>query len=127
MTETPENIPQINELLYTVKLRTGEELICTLVDDVDDGLVIESPISVRAIPVMDEDGMFQNKMSTAMWMPFADSRIFFISSVDILTYEKMHSSAHSLYTKLVNAYEVRESTSNPSSDSFFIGSVETLQ
>ena len=101
MTDRPETIPQINILLYTVKLRTGEELLCTLVDETDIGIMIEEPITVKMIPIMTEAGLV-NQLSACAFMPYTDDRSFFIDSVDLMLCKPMHIELHKLYTALVN-------------------------
>lgn len=129
MTEDFEDIPQINSLLYVVHLNNGEELLCTLLDENETGIVIESPISVKAVPVMDAAGHLVSELSSVSWMPFASTRIFDIKHSNILIYTEMHPLAHSLYVRLVNKLELfslSQSPVGPSSDSFIVESANVI-
>lgn len=121
MTTTPEDIPQANQLLYTIKLNNSEELLCTLVD-VDEenrGILIESPIVVVSVPVMTDDGI-RHQLSSRSWMPFSEDRIFFIRNSEILTMGRMAASSHALYVRLVNQFETKVSSSVSSSAEAFV-------
>lgn len=125
MTESPEDIPQVNSLLYVVHLNSGEELLCTLLDENETGIVIESPVTVKAIPMLDGAGNLVNELSSASWMPFAATRIFSLKYTDILIYTEMHPIAHALYVRLVNRFELVDSTGldvKPSPSSFLVTS-----
>lgn len=126
MTEKPQDIPQANQLLYTMKLVTGEEILCTLVDERETGLIIESPVQVRLIPVM-EDGVFRNELSTCAWMPFSATRSFHISYRNIVAINQIHSASHVLYTKLVNRLEPDSTQTETSEHSFTVDPVKTVQ
>lgn len=128
MTETPENIPQANELLYTMKLINGEELLFTLIDMTDSGVQIESPVKIAIIPMLDEDGSFINRLHTSSWSPFSSARIFYIEYKDIVTMTPMHEKSHKLYTKLVNQLEGYEDLEDlPSTDSFYVDCSRSIQ
>ena len=124
MTEDIENIPQANQLLYTMKLRTGDELLCTLVDVQEHGLIIESPVQVKTYPVVTDDGL-KSEVQTAAWMPFASTRSFFIRHADIMVINPMHETNHALYVKLVNKLEI--TVSKEENKSFQVEPVNTLQ
>lgn len=126
MTETPDKIPQSNELLYTLKLITGEELLCTLVDEQDTGIIIESPIQIKLIPVYDE-GKFRNELSSCAWMPFSATRSFHIRYSSIVSINHIHPSSHVLYTKLVNRFEPIDDPDESSPTSFHVDPVDTIQ
>lgn len=113
MTENIDGIPQANQILYMVKLRTGEELLCTLVDDTDDGLTIECPIVIKYIPWSDGDGNIYNKLLTSRWCPFSGTDLFWLSMSDIMVYGPMAEDAHLLYIRLVNKHN---GSANPEPD-----------
>jgi hypothetical protein len=104
MTETPEDIPQANELLTMIKLRTGEEILCTLVDERDTGIVIESPIQIRIIPFSEGNGTLSSQVLATKWCPYAESDTFFISDIDIMVCEPMAKAAYQIYVNSVNRY-----------------------
>lgn len=106
MTENTTDIPQANQLLYVIKLRTGEELLCTLVDETQIGLLIDNPIMVKTVIVSGEDGVLRTEAVPQSWMPFALHRTFFIDMVDVAVYVPMHPVAHTTYAKMVNSLEV---------------------
>jgi hypothetical protein len=130
MTETPENIPQANQVLYSIKLVSGEELMCTLIDSNEDCLTIESPILIRSVPVLQEDGSFNNKLNTQSWMPYAANRIFGLPLGSVLALAQLHPDLHKFYTKMVNKYEcfdTDKSYTEPSKASFLVDAVDTIQ
>lgn len=104
MTSTPSDIPQINLLLQMIKLRTGEEILCTLVDEKESGLIIESPIQVKIIPVATESGNMSSQVLISRWCPYAETDSFFISNFDIMICKPMAKSAHQIYVNAVNRY-----------------------
>jgi hypothetical protein len=112
MTENIENIPQANELLYTMKLTSGEELIFTLVDEKQYGIYIESPIVIRTIPILGDNGL-TNELNSQLFMPFSGSRTFYIPNESIMILSKMHPDSHKLYTKLVNKLENYSTMDSP--------------
>jgi hypothetical protein len=128
MTTNP--VPQANEILYTLKLVNGEELLCTLVDVQETGIMIESPVSIKIIPILMEDGSFNNRMHYSAWMPFADTRSFYIDNADVIAMNPMHPSNHEYYVSLVNKLEVNASdlseSVSPSEHSFYVQSTDTL-
>jgi hypothetical protein len=104
---TEQDVPQANEILYSLKLVSGEELMCTVIDIKETGtMVIESPIAIRTIPIMMDDGGFENRLNTQLWMPYAATRIFTLDRVDILAYNQLHPDLHKFYVKMVNKYEL---------------------
>lgn len=128
MTENAPDIPQVNELLFTLKLTSGDELLCVLVDEDDNGILMEDPILVRMIPVLTEDGM-SNRMTTNPYMPFAALRLFYIANADIISMVPMHSNFHSMYVSIVNQYMQAPvpGSLEPDSSSTFVPPVDTIQ
>jgi hypothetical protein len=130
MTENLESVPQANQLLYTMKLTTGEELMVTLVDEREHGIIVESPVLVRTIPIMDENGM-RNEINSQSWMPFSKTRLFFIPTTSIMVLSPMHPDAHRMYVKLVNKLEIpsamNQTLEEPSTDVFTFETHQTLQ
>lgn len=124
MTSDPKSIPQINELLYTMKLKNGDEVLFTMIDDTDDGLVIESPIKVSVYTYV-EDGHLNSNLVTQKWIMFSTDDIFFVPHEDIITYHSMAESAHMLYVNAVNRYT--ETDSDNESDSFIMEPSNTIQ
>lgn len=125
---TEDTIPQANQLLFTLKLTCGDELLCVMVDEDDHGVLVEDPIIVRMIPVISEEGM-SNRLSTAPYMPFASLRMFYLDHADIVSLVPMHSSFHKMYVSIVNQYMQTPlvDTLEPSSSSTFVQPVSTLQ
>lgn len=102
----PDNVPQANQILFSLKLVSGEELMCTVIDAKENGsLVIESPISIKTIPILMEDGSFSNRLNTQLWMPYSASRIFHLDRIDIIATSQLHPHLHKFYAKMVNKYE----------------------
>ena len=128
MTETAPDVPQVNELLFTIKLTSGDELLCVLVDEDNNGIIVEDPIVVRMIPVLTEDGM-SNRMTTTPYMPFASQRTFYLSQADIITLTPMHSNFHKMYVGIVNQYMQTPiiDSMEPSSSSTLVAPVDTIQ
>ncbi len=98
-----DEIPQLNELLYTMKLRNGDEVLFTLVSEEEDGLIIEAPIKVWVIGGYHDDGRYSD-LVTQKWLLFADDNTIFISFADIITYTKMGESFYKIYLNAVNRY-----------------------
>lgn len=113
-----------NEMVYTVKLSSGEELLCILVDlmDTEGGLLVDSPIAVRLIPVMGENGM-SNQLASQSWMPFSKKRTFFIPRKDVVAYSQLAEEAVSLYHSTVDRLETQpDKVPELSIESFFVDS-----
>lgn len=127
MTETPENIPQANQVLYSIKLVTGEELMCTLIDVTDDGMTIESPVLVRSVPILLESGAFENRLNTQSWMPYSSERIFYMHWHNVVCWNQLHPNLHKFYTKMVNKYETNDVEEQVSNNSFVVDAVDTIQ
>lgn len=125
---TEDTIPQANQLLFTLKLITGDELLCVMVDEDEHGVLVEDPIIVRMIPIITDDGM-SNKLSSAPYMPFASLRMFYFDNADIISLVPMHSSFHKMYVSIVNQYMQTPlvDTLEPSGSSTFVQPVSTLQ
>lgn len=107
MTEDVESIPQANELLYTMKLRNGDEVLFTLVDEGEEGLVIEAPIKVSVFAYADSDGI-GSQLITQKWIIFSESEVFMVPHFDIITYAPMAKDAYKLYVNAVNRYSRKE-------------------
>lgn len=124
----PEDIPQANSLFFTLKLVSGDELLCVMIDDDGDGIMIEDPIIIRLIPVMIEDEI-STKVSSSPYMPFAAQRIFYISHADIISLMPMHSQYHQMYANIVNQYLQRpvDDIQQPRSSSTIMDPIDTIQ
>ena len=109
MTETPENIPQAIQLLYDLKMANGDEVLCTLVNETEFGILIECPIQVRHIPISDGNGSITTQLMTSKWITFSSSDLHFIDYKQIVSYQPMIQAAHKMYVNAVNRYSVNES------------------
>lgn len=121
-----ESIPQLNELLYTMKLRTGDEVLFTMVSEEEEGLVIESPIKVSVI-AGSTDGELYSELITQRWMLFSTDNTIFIPFIDIIAYSQMKESAYKIYLNAVKRYCSDEPDSDPSESSFIAPSTNTIQ
>lgn len=91
---------QANELFFTLKLVTGEDILCVLVNQTTEGLVIEDPVIVKSIIMSTEHGL-ENKLTSCLFMPFSAIRTFYLSFNDVIAFSPLHPSCHILYTNLL--------------------------
>lgn len=103
------SIPQLDELLYTMKLKNGEELLFTLIEEHDHGLTIDAPIKVSLYNYITDTGNLVTEVLTQKWLLFAKHSICFIDLKDIAVYTKMHQDSYSLYIDALEKYTSKDS------------------
>lgn len=117
----PKDIPQSNEILYTVKLTTGEEIMVTLVSEDEFGILVEDPMVVKVMPIF--NGNESYKLLVNKWITTSRESIYTIPYEFIMNYSQMDPDAYAMYVDAVNRYSVSEQTT----DSIFVPGTDTLQ
>jgi hypothetical protein len=94
------NQSNINEVLYAVKLTSGEELMAVLVDITEEGIEIEDPILVSKYPVMTGSGISEAVVMSA-WMALSSTSNFFLDSMNVMTIQPLHPDLYATYLEKI--------------------------
>ena len=86
-----------------LKLVTGEQLLATLVNETDDGIVILDPITVRMIPTVGGGAMTEQAI-TSIYCQFSDDKMFVFDYKNIIYCKEMSSKIVAYYKKLVREF-----------------------
>jgi hypothetical protein len=85
-----------------VKLITGEQLLCTLLNETDDGIVVLDPITVRMIPTV--GGSLSEQAVTSLYCQFSDEKTFVFDYKNVIYCKDMASKLIPYYKKLVREF-----------------------
>lgn len=85
-----------------LKLVTGEQLLGTLVNETDDGVVILDPIIVRMIPTA--GGSLSEQAVTTMYCQFSDDKLFTFDYKNVIYCKDLSSKIVPYYKKLVREF-----------------------
>ena len=116
----PNDVPQVNEILYTVKLTTGEELMVTLISEEDSCIIVEDPMLVKVMPIFNGDESY--KLLVNKWITTTNEHIFSIPYEFIMNYSQMDPYAYAMYVDAVNRYSQTEQPT----DSLFVPGTDTI-
>ena len=85
-----------------LKLVTGEQLIGTLVNETDDGIVVLDPISVRMIPTV--GGSLSEQAVTSLYCQFSDDKVFTFDYKNVIYCKDLSSKIVPYYKRLVREF-----------------------
>jgi hypothetical protein len=94
----------LNNNDYVVfKLVTGEQVIATLLNEVEDCIVVIDPIQVRMVPML-QDAEYSEQALTNKFCQFTDETEFVFNHKDIVYLKPLHPKMRGHYEKLVLAF-----------------------
>ena len=85
-----------------LKLITGEQLLATLLNETEDGIVILDPISVRMIPTV--GGTLSEQAVTSLYCQFSDEKMFTFDYKNVIYIKELSSKIVPYYKKLVREF-----------------------
>lgn len=85
-----------------LKLITGEQLLATLLNETDDGVVVLDPITVRMIPTV--GGSLSEQAVTSMYCQFSDDKSFVFDYKNVIYMKELSSKIVPYYKKLVREF-----------------------
>lgn len=85
-----------------LKLITGEQLLATLLNETDDGVVILDPITVRMIPTV--GGSLSEQAVTSLYCQFSDDKSFTFDYKNVIYIKELSSKIVPYYKKLVREF-----------------------
>lgn len=84
-----------------LRLRSGEDILCDVITEVDDSYVVENPAVVMPVGRNDDGAM---QMALSPWMPYSTNTEFTIPNDFVVTSaaptEDILSSYSSMYSKI---------------------------
>lgn len=105
---------------FTVfKLITGEQVIATLLNDIEDGIVVLNPIIVKMI-YMVKDGDHIEQAVTSKFCQFSEDNIFAFHHRNLIYRKKLDPEMVSYYIRIVKALDEEDNTIDPISEPIVI-------
>lgn len=90
------------ELYVVLKLASGEQVMAILRQEDDDRILLETPMCIRTIPVL-ETG--REHITAAPLCQFSDDKVFVIHKKDILFCKKLHHIFIPHYRRIVEEHD----------------------
>lgn len=87
-----------NDMYVVVKLTSGEQMMAVLKDEDEDFVILESPMSIRMIPVLEAG---KEHVTAQPLCHFTDDQSFIISKRNILFVKTLHHVFVPHYQKIV--------------------------
>lgn len=91
----------IDHEYVTIKLSNGENIICVLVGEEDEYLVVMYPIVMKTTRV-EIDNKPKEILTGSVWCPFTDDVIFDIYKNDIIFIKSTNESTTAYYKKFID-------------------------
>jgi len=91
-----------NELYVVMKLTSGEQVMAVLKEEDDEHVLLESPMCVRTIPVLETQ---REHITIHPLCQFSDDTTFVISKRDIMFVKKLHYLFVPHYQRIVAEHE----------------------
>lgn len=85
-----------------LKLITGEQLLATLLNETEDGVVVLDPIVVRMIPTV--GGSLSEQAVTSLYCQFSDDKDFAFDYKNVIYIKDMATKMIPYYKKLVHEF-----------------------
>jgi len=102
-----EEIPQTE--FKVIKLDSGEDIICKVLQEYSDALLIERPFAVREQNVMDQDNeTVVNHTGFSKWVSFTNDPEFVVYKNKILTIGNLAPEVRFYYKHLVSKMIIEE-------------------
>jgi hypothetical protein len=90
-----------NDMYVIVKLTSGEQMMAVLKDEDEDYVMLDTPMSIRIIPVIEAG---KEHVTAQPLCHFTDDQSFVISKRNILFVKKLHHVFISHYQKIVEEH-----------------------
>jgi len=94
----------MNDSYLVLKLTTGEQVMATLGSEDDLYVELHSPISIKTIPIIREDGMSE-RITAQPFNPYSEDKIYRIAKSNILYMKPLHKTFVSHYMRFVSEIE----------------------
>ena len=91
-----------NEFYIVMKLTSGEQVMAVLKEEDDDHVLLESPMCIRTIPILDAN---REHITAQPLCQFSDDRSFVIAKRDIMFVKKLHHVFIPHYQRIVKDHE----------------------
>ncbi len=76
-----------SELYVILKLSSGEQVMAVLHEEDDERVLLETPMCIRTIPVLDAG---REHVTASPLCQFSDDKVFVIHKKDIMFCKKLH-------------------------------------
>lgn len=101
---------------FTVfKLITGEQVIATLINEIEDGIVVLNPIIVKMIYIL-RDGEHIEQAVTSKFCQFGENNIFAFHHRNLIYRKKLDPDMVSYYVRIVKALETEDNMIEPTKE-----------
>lgn len=105
---------------FTVfKLITGEQVIATLINEIEDGIVVLNPIIVKMIYIL-RDGEHIEQAVTSKFCQFGENNIFAFHHRNLIYRKKLDPDMVSYYVRIVKALEAEDNMIEPTKEPIVI-------
>tara|TARA_Y100000034_G_scaffold36368_1_gene44806 strand:- start:2101 stop:2595 length:495 start_codon:yes stop_codon:yes gene_type:complete len=101
-----EEIPQTE--FKVIKLDSGEDIICKVLQEYSDALLIERPFAIREQNVMDHNETIVNQTGFSKWVSFTNDPEFVVYKNKILTMGNLAPEVRFYYKHLVSKMIIEE-------------------
>ena len=91
-----------NEFYIVMKLTSGEQVMAVLREEDDDHVLLESPMCIRTIPILEAS---REHVTAHPLCQFSDDRTFVIAKRDIMFVKKLHHLFIPHYQRIVAEHE----------------------
>ena len=91
-----------NEFYIVMKLTSGEQVMAVLREEDDDHVLLESPMCIRTIPILEAS---REHVTAHPLCQFSDDRTFVIAKRDIMFVKKVHHLFIPHYQRIVAEHE----------------------
>ena len=91
-----------SELYVILKLSSGEQVMAVLHEEDDERVLIETPMCIRTIPVLDAG---REHVTASPLCQFSDDKVFVIHKKDIMFCKKLHHLFIPHYRRIVAEHE----------------------
>ena len=91
-----------NEFYIVMKLTSGEQVMAVLKEEDDDHVLLESPMCIRTIPILEAS---REHVTAHPLCQFSDDRTFVIAKRDIMFVKKLHHLFIPHYQRIVAEHE----------------------
>ena len=91
-----------NEFYIVMKLTSGEQVMAVLKEEDDEHVLLESPMCIRTIPILDAN---REHITAQPLCQFSDDRSCVISKRDIMFVKKLHHIFMHHYQRIVAEHE----------------------